>query len=633
MILSKSVFFPIALLWYRYFFTSLVGAQNSLHVCPRACRDTLAYQCKDGPKRYHIMFPEVNTEELYNRKETKHCDCDEDTMVPGMPGLTGRECDVEFIMCKDEETVCFNGAPCIPVKDEYVCGCPYTTDPDITYVGKHCEYKVTDLCPLSDKLFLKRSKYDVSPSGAWFCTNNGSCQNGVLNPEEKCKCNDGHFGLHCEHKEERNPCAIECLNGGVCTTGIKDLTQYDDELANLLGAGDDLEMYLNGENTEYCICPEGFTGNTCEHGIETCGDSVCMNGATCVTGLNGPYCDCSTVTITEPNGQRIPHAGSSCETVFSTMCEAMDGYPPEEAFCTNGGACPAEPHLHCLCPMDAYGPRCQFALTLTDTDTNDLDNKGGIKETVKEVDPKQVCNLACANGGTCFLGDAAENSSYLAFDLSSPETKSGRHCRCPPGFGGYLCEIPIEVCGEFSHHCRNGGKCVKDGSNYKCDCVSDSTDGAVNSYAGASCESEATSFCLGPGSNKEFFCTNEGICKETIKLGTTTHPGCVCDAGYKGKYCESVVTKTRTNGIAGKAFLGFTITLFGLFAIFLMVYFVRTVPKDPDGRHNPIGVPQEVNVHARDLDNEHDNTVYMGAGYENEDEQGDDVMDDVNIYN
>jgi len=47
--------------------------------------------------------------------------------------------------------------------------------------------------------------------------------------------------------------------------------------------------------------------------------------------------------------------------------------------------------------------------------------------------------------------------------------------------------------------------------------------------------------------------------------------------------------------------------------------FIISAPDE--GRHNPIGVPHEVNLHAR-----------MGAGYKNEDEQGD-VMDDVNIYN
>jgi len=58
--------------------------------------------------------------------------------------------------------------------------------------------------------------------------------------------------------------------------------------------------------------------------------------------------------------------------------------------------------------------------------------------------------------------------------------------------------------------------------------------------------------------------------------------------------------------------------------------FIISAPDE--GRHNPIGVPHEVNLHARDLDNEHNNTVYMGAGYKNEDEQGD-VMIDINSYN
>jgi len=608
--------------------TSVWSAEND-NFCPINCKgqNAINHECKRGVKNYNIIFPsDSNTDVFIEPSLERYCDCEE--IKKGSKGLTGSNCDIEFEKCDNDKQVCFHGAPCIPINDEYICGCPYTSDPDITYVGEHCEYKVDEFCPVTKEDSKKFSKYDISQSGEWFCTNKGTCQNGVVNPEEKCRCETGHFGLHCEHKDQPPPCAIKCENGGTCTTGVKDYTNYDESLQEFL-QGDDLQTYLNGDNTEYCVCPTGFTGNLCEHQISECGDGVCMNGAKCITTDNGHYCDCSGVTITEPDGQIIPHAGTSCETMYSTMCEALDGYPTEEAFCTNGGTCPSDPHLPCICNEGSTGPRCEFKASIV---VPGDDNKGGNKVTTK-VDPKQDCSLQCENGGTCFFGDTPESSDDK-FDLliSSPDTKSGKHCKCPPGYAGYLCEIKIEVCGDFEHHCQNSGQCVQDNSNdWKCDCMANSTD-RDGIYAGTNCEMKASSFCVGPGASNEFFCTNDGVCEEIVEINTRTHPGCKCSKGYHGEFCEFKITSTKTGGVAGKAFLGFTLTLFGLVTIFLGAYFFRMRGAPDEGRHNPIGVPHEVNLHARDLDNEHDNTVYMGAGYENEDEQGD-VMDDVNIYN
>lgn len=158
--------------------------------------------------------------------------------------------------------------------------------------------------------------------------------------------------------------------------------------------------------------------------------------------------------------------------------------------------------MPCKCPEGFSGPKCEF---------EGASNQG--------ANTKKDCSLKCENGGNCFFGDAPNNSLLDSFDFSSPNINSGRHCRCPPGYSGFLCETAIEVCGDSDHHCLNNGKCVQDDNGYKCECSTDSSD---MSHAGLSCENPATSYCAGPGASKDFFCTNEGVCKDQVLAGTTT---------------------------------------------------------------------------------------------------------------
>jgi len=560
--------------------TNPICAFNSDQIdCPMA-NGHAPYACRYGIKRYRGIFPEVNTDALdeCDGRSCNYCDCEESDVMREHSGLTGTKCDIEFSICEDGAQVCFHGAPCISVRDEYVCGCPYTTDPLKTYLGEHCEYEASEFCSTS-KLSTSK-KFDVSESGAWFCTSNGRCQDGAIDPEEICNCDAGYYGLHCEYKDKRPKCELKCENGGVCDTGIKDYSEYDDAMIGFL-TDDDFERSFNGETVSHCICPAGYTGTFCERQTKDCGEGVCLNGASCRTGIAGFYCDCTDINLTGPNGKVIPHAGPSCERVASTMCDAMDGFPSEEYFCTNGSKCPKDLHLPCICLEGFSGPRCEF----------------------KGVD-KKVCSLACENNGHCFFGETPETSPYDSFDISSPSLISGMHCKCPSGYAGFLCETAIEVCGNFEHHCKNSGKCVIEGNEYTCDCDNDSTD---TSYAGVNCENPATSFCIGPGASKEFFCTNEGVCVDVVVAGTTAHPGCDCDSGYFGEYCE-LNDKRNVHGTASKAFLGFTISILGIFGIFLGGYYYHT--NSPDGgQHNPIGVPPD--IHARDCDSGYDNTVYM----------------------
>jgi len=563
--------------------------------CPMS-NDLEPYKCRVGFKFYDEYFPNVNTVTLSNgvctASRCAYCDCEEDEVKPGFVGMTGRECDIEFMRCPEGTQTCFHGAPCVEVKDAYACSCSNTTDSLVQYAGEHCEYVASDFCSINSTL------YDVSSSGQWFCTNNGRCRDGITVPEYICRCNEGYFGLHCEFKEEPPVCDITCENGGICSTGIKDFSKYDDALANFLKEGD-------GENVSYCVCPDGWTGTTCQYRVEECGANACLNGASCQEGMGGEYCDCSDVDLTDAKGNVIPYAGMSCERVYTTMC----GFDNSGYFCTNGGTCGAELHYPCECPDGFHGPKCEFV--------------GGT------TTPTTTCTLGCENDGVCHFGDGPENTIYDSFNLTVPDVRLGMHCLCPTGYAGYLCENEINLCGDFEHHCQNKGQCAREGEEYTCDCNTEDSSDA--SYAGVHCENRATTYCVGPGASKEFFCTNEGECKEVILVGVTTHPGCICNPEHKGEYCELQVKKRSKSH--HPIFIVFAITVAFVFSGSLAMFWVfilrteRIIIPDDD-QDNTAGEPQEVHVHELDSVKNRDNTLFMGAGYEQEEE----VIDNDKVF-
>jgi hypothetical protein len=341
---------------------------------------------------------------------------------------------------------------------------------------------------------------------------------------------------------------------------------------------------------------------------ETCGEGKCFNGAECAleyrpNGDTFHFCKCDRESI--EIGQDV-YAGEFCLERSTKFCPAPEGHNPIEYFCTNNGECPENPHEHCKCNDNHHGPRCEFTV-----------NKDDIE-----------CTLSCVNGGKCFFGDEPKQGS-IQLPFGGTPAIDNMHCKCPEGFTGEFCDVKVAKCGDGEHMCLNGSECVPYNDEYTCDCAAANSD-AIQ-FEGIMCEFQATVLCEGPFAGKHSFCTNQGVCRGQVT--EKGHPGCHCSKGFTGDYCEFVAPNSRrTNGIAGKIVLGFSLTLLGLVVIFGGVFFVKTRRNERErmvgamNTENPKFVPPEVKLYAIDLDSP-DNTMDMNmSGLEYGDEEDDDDL-------
>ena len=271
-------------------------------------------------------------------------------------------------------------------------------------------------------------------------------------------------------------CKKECLNGGNCVI---------DE---------------NGFAT--CSCSSTFYGETCQYEGEACGGDFCHHSSKClVLSLEEePFvehiCDC-TSAYTEDTY----YAGEFCQYASTQFCSEPND-PNGRQFCVNGGQCPEESHLACICPEGFSGPRCAFQISVDERDYNQ-------------------CDLQCQNGGTCQKGtNQTEKNEFLtkivdsdfsAMLSKSPDLMGFEHCVCPQGYFGIQCEYQMEQCGNGEHACFHGSTCISNDGEFRCDCASSKI-----KTAGLFCEYIASSECeqwVDVTSGQRGFCTNGGHCE------------------------------------------------------------------------------------------------------------------------
>ena len=49
-----------------------------------------------------------------------------------------------------------------------------------------------------------------------------------------------------------------------------------------------------------CACAEGYQGALCESNIDDCAGDPCLNGGTCIDGLNSYECECAEGYVGDP---------------------------------------------------------------------------------------------------------------------------------------------------------------------------------------------------------------------------------------------------------------------------------------------------------------------------------------------
>ncbi|CAH1774350.1 unnamed protein product [Owenia fusiformis] len=252
--------------------------------------------------------------------------------------------------------------------------------------------------------------------------------------------------------------------------------------------------------SEYCCCPEGFDGVSCEIQISPCDLNSCPNNATCNAtsattydcicpeGFTGPTCQtplpCSATPcfgnatcFDNPDGNFT----CDCPEYFTGVTCDMEINPCESSPCQNNGTCENGlfNNYTCNCLSSFGGDNCETEKTK------------GCKPT------------SCLNNGTCYENDNGFGT-----------------CNCTSYFTGQKCETPLYCA---SNPCFNEATCVEGSGNFTCECT--------NMYMGPLCNETIPDIC---DPNQ---CYNNATCIDLTDGNFT----CNCTGKFEGKFCN--VTK------------------------------------------------------------------------------------------
>lgn len=336
----------------------------------------------------------------------------------------------------------------------------------------------------------------------------GTCKNAWT-----CECDLNWGGLLCN--KDLNYCGTHqpCVNGGICS---------------------------NERPDEYsCACPEGFSGQNCEIGVNECTSSPCQNGGLCqnladhftchcLLGWQGSLCEIPTPHLGDScRGTPCGVHAVSCVRLQRSMSDGLDMY-------------------RCICQQGWTGDFC-------DEDVNDC--VGQCKNGATCLDLVNTYQCTCAPGYTghhCEKEVDECESDPCQNGAICRDILNGFICKCPTGFYGTLCQEVVNMC--RPDPCKNGGQCYDLQGDYFCRCIPgfegkdcarkkpDCPDGICEVI-------DSCSFPVASNEPQDKFrrvssnvCGRHGICW-TFPNGEFS---CRCQPGYQGRYCHENINDCAT---------------------------------------------------------------------------------------
>lgn len=264
-----------------------------------------------------------------------------------------------------------------------------------------------------------------------------------------------------------------------------------------------------------CVCDDGFTGDTCDTGVNQCLSNPCEYGTCSRSGplLSSYTCACNVSGIT----------GHDCD-IGIDQCASNP--------CGLNGVCTRTSTIESVSPpLNSYFCTCSGGWAGTDCDvigTTPSISFAAIYKTIGD-DPftffitsnstgtfsysSSNTDVATVSGNVCTI-HATGTSTITVDQLAHGVFLSGHTTT--------LMSVYPDLC-IAEEPCLNGGTCTNaPGTDlgFTCSCAS--------GFSGSICESDSSN-CSAPG-----YCLNEGIC-----TATPAHGECACTACFFGPQCEN----------------------------------------------------------------------------------------------
>ncbi len=154
-----------------------------------------------------------------------------------------------------------------------------------------------------------------------------------------------------------------------------------------------------------CVCPTGYSGETCEENNNDCSLRPCLNGGTCVDRVNDFECKCvpgfvgplCQENVDDCLNRPCANGGTCHDQVNDFQCDCAPGFASKDCRvnineceahpCLNGGTCYDQVNdYECTCPQGYYGKICEFTQDMINSVTwsqGDVNTKGQTPTTLK----------------------------------------------------------------------------------------------------------------------------------------------------------------------------------------------------------------------------------------------------------